>query len=85
MVFGFHRFLKVAEGKNSRCQLSNEELRFSFWTMLEEMVLRHTDSSSKTLQDKMCSAAEGQQIAAMVIHTLQSLRNGSLLLCFGQG
>ena len=48
---------------------------FLYGTMLGEMVLHHTDNLSRNLQDKMCSAAEGQQIAAMVIHTLQSLRN----------
>ena len=30
--------------------------------VLGKMVLRHTDNLSKILQDKMCSAAESQQI-----------------------
>ena len=43
---------------------------FIFGTFLAEMVLRHTDNLSKTLQDKTRSAAEGQAIADMVVRTL---------------
>ncbi len=39
--------------------------RFAFGTMLAEMILRHTDNLSRSLQDKVCSAAEGQTIGAM--------------------
>ena len=48
---------------------------FLFGSILGEMVLRHTDNLSRTLQDKALSAAEGQQVADMVVHTLQTLRN----------
>ena len=37
---------------------------------MAELVLRHTDNLSKTLQDKTRSAAEGQAIAGMVVRTL---------------
>ncbi len=50
---------------------------FAFGTMLAEMILRHTDNLCRSLQDKVCSAAEGQTIGAMVVGTLQSLRNDS--------
>ena len=64
---------KRQEFKGVSYQMKNFD--FLFGSMLGEMVLRHTDNLSRTLQDKMCSAAEGQQIAGMVIRTLQSLRN----------
>lgn len=48
---------------------------FLFGVTLGEMVLRHTDNLSKTLQDKSFSAAEGQQVANMVLVTLQALRD----------
>ena len=48
---------------------------FLFGTVLGEMVLRHTDNLSRTLQAKALSAAEGQQIADMVVRTLQTLRS----------
>lgn len=48
---------------------------FLFGVTLGEMVLRHTDNLSKTLQDKSFSAAEGQQVANMVLLTLQALRD----------
>ncbi len=52
--------------------------RFAFGTMLAEMILRHTDNLSRSLlQDKVCSAAEGQTIGDMLVDTLQSLRNDS--------
>ena len=48
---------------------------FLFGTFLGELLLRYTDNLSKlNLQDKTCSAAEGQQIARMVVHTLVTLR-----------
>ena len=48
---------------------------FLFGSVLGEMVLRHTDNLSRTLQDKALSATEGQQVADMVVCTLQTLRN----------
>ncbi len=48
---------------------------FLFGTMLGELVLRHTDNLSKSLQGKTRCAAEGQEICAMVVRTLQSLRS----------
>ena len=56
---------------------------FLFGTMLGEMVLRHSDNLSRTLQDKACSAAEGQHVASMVVRTLQSLRGDEPFNLFG--
>ena len=47
---------------------------FLFGTILGEMLLRHTDNLSLTLQKKTISAAEGQQVGRMVITTLLTLR-----------
>ncbi len=35
---------------------------FAFGTMLAEMILRHTDNLSRSLQDKACSAAEDKPL-----------------------
>ena len=48
---------------------------FHFGIFLSELVLRHTDNLSKTLQNKACSAAEGQKLADMVVETLLAIRN----------
>ena len=52
---------------------------FYFGVYLGEMVLRHTDNLSKTLQKKELSAAEGQQVSNLVKVTLQSMRSAE---CF---
>ena len=49
--------------------------RYLFGVALGELVLKHTDTLSKTLQSPKLSAAEGQHIATMTIATLQSLRS----------
>ena len=48
---------------------------FLFGIFLGDLLLRHTDNLSKTLQDKACSAAEGQVIADIVVHTLPAMRS----------
>ncbi len=45
--------------------------------MLGEMLLKHADNLSRSLQIKTLSAAEGQQIAKMTVQTSKSLRNDS--------
>lgn len=50
---------------------------FLFGALLGELVLRHTDNLSKSLQNKSRSAAEGQMIADMVVRTLATLRSDS--------
>ena len=39
------------------------------------MLLRHTDNLSRTLQNKKCSAAEGQAVAQMTVKAIQSIRS----------
>ncbi len=57
---------------------------FLFGAMLSEMVLRHTDNLSRTLQKKTRSAAEGQQIARLVVDALLTVRNNESFDLFWQ-
>ena len=43
--------------------------------VLGELILRHSDNLSKTLQQKTLSATEGQQVARLTVEVLQSLRD----------
>ena len=52
-----------------------QTFEFLFATFLGEMVLRHSDNLSSTIQKKTTSAAEGQQLAKLVIATLQRTRS----------
>ena len=52
-----------------------ETFDFMFGTYLGELILKHTDNLSKTLQHKTCSAAEGQKIAGLVVKTLEAIRS----------
>ena len=45
-----------------------------FGVILSEMLLRHSDNLSKSLQTSQMSAAEGQQVASLTVRTLTSLR-----------
>ena len=54
-----------------------ETFDFFFGLVLGEVLLRHTDNLSRTLQNKKCSAAEGQAVAQMTVKAIQSLRNDS--------
>ena len=51
--------------------------RFFFGLLLSDMVLRHTDMLSKTLQNPELSSVEGHEIAMLTVKTLQSLRSES--------
>ena len=48
---------------------------FYFGVYLGEMILKHSDNLSRTLQKKDLSAAEGQHIASLVKATLQSIHS----------
>ena len=48
---------------------------FFFGSMLGELVLKHTDNLSRTLQHVSMSAAEGQQVASMTVATMTSMRS----------
>ena len=54
-------------------QMRNFE--FFFGIYLGEMILRHSDNLSRTLQKKDLSAVEGQHVAGLVKATLQSMRS----------
>lgn len=49
---------------------------------LRELLLRHTDNLSKTLQSPKLSAAEGQRIAGMTLKTLELLRDDGYFSLF---
>ena len=51
-----------------------DTFKYYYAATLAEMVLRHTDNLSKTLQREDISAAQGQQVAELVKKTLESLR-----------
>lgn len=57
---------------------------YLFGNMLGEMILKHSDNLSSTLQSKSLSAAEGQQIARMTTETLKTLRNDVAFHTFWQ-
>lgn len=48
---------------------------FLFGITLGNLLLRHTDNLSKSLQIKSLSAAEGQRLASLTLHVLKSLRD----------
>ena len=49
---------------------------FLFGVSLGNLLLRHTDNLSKSLQKKSLSAAEGQRLASLTLNVLKSLRDG---------
>lgn len=48
---------------------------FLFGVELGETILRNTDNLSKTLQHRVFSASEGQEVAQMIVKTLEPVRN----------
>ena len=58
-------------------QSQMQQFDFFFGVTLGELILRHTDNLSRTLQKADISAAEGQTIAGLTVKTLQSLRADS--------
>ena len=46
---------------------------FVYGAILGEMILRHADNLSSTLQHKSMSAAEGQQVALMTVQAMKSI------------
>ena len=53
-----------------------------FGLVLVELILKHSDNLSKTLQTRQMSAVEGQKIAEMTVRTLQSVRSDENLELF---
>ena len=55
---------------------------FLYGVFLGELILRHTDNLSKTLQHKSLSAAEGQHLARLTLEVLRSLRDSDRFTAF---
>ncbi len=72
--------LTVAHDTETKARIQGVSSQMStfdylYGSQLGELILRHTDNLSRTLQHKSLSAAEGQQVAAMAIETIKSLRS----------
>ena len=52
-----------------------EQFSFLFGLLLSQIIFQHADNLSRTLQSQSVSASEGQQVAEMVVKTLETLRN----------
>ena len=66
--------IKIARDTETKARINGvaaqmKTFNFLFVTLLGELLLRHTDNLSQTLQKKAISAAEGQQVGRMVIAT----------------
>lgn len=55
---------------------------FVYGALLGEMIFKHADNLSSTLQHKSMSAAEGQQVALMTVETLKRIRTDALFDSF---
>ena len=58
-------------------QAQFKKFPYFFGVLLGELILKHSDNLSKTLQSPKLSTSEGQRIATMTVKTLQSLRSDS--------
>ena len=63
------------QGQNSRVSAQMGMFQYLYGIMLSEMILRHADNLSRTLQHKSLSAEEGQQVAQVTVDTITSLPN----------
>ena len=57
---------------------------FRYWygLMLGELLLKHADNVSRTLQHKSLSAADGQRVASMIVEILKGIRGDEQLDLF---
>ena len=55
---------------------------YLYGNILGEMLLKHADNLSRTLQSKTISAAEGQETAKMTVDTIKSLRSDRMFDLF---
>ena len=72
--------LEVAKDTETRARImgvASQMKTFSFFygVILGELILRHCDNLSRTLQKMDISAAEGQEVAALTVKTLMSIRS----------
>ena len=59
-----------------------EKFDYFFGISLGELLLKHSDNLSKTLQSSKMSASEGQEVAKMASSTLQSIRSDEEFMLF---
>ena len=74
--------IRVAHDTETKARIQGVAIQmkmfnYIFGSMLGELILRHSDNLSSTLQHKWLSAAEGQQVAHMTVQTFKSIRNDS--------
>lgn len=62
----------------SGCGIMYEHIRL----FLGELLLRHSDNLSRTLQSSNMSAAAGQHVEMMTVATFQSIRSGDSFVLF---
>ena len=79
-----HDFVKDTEMKARICGVESQmkTFNFLFGLVLGDLILRHSDNLSRTLQKTDISAAEGQEVANLTKRTLQSLRCDSMFDLF---
>ena len=70
--------LEIVKETEMRSRISGiaacmQSFDFFFGVMLSELILRHSDNLSKTLQSPKLSAAEGQGNAKMTLVTLKEV------------
>jgi len=63
-------------------QSQMSKFNFYYGVVLGELILSHTDNLSRTLQKSDISAAEGQNVAGLVVKTLQSIRSDDSVKLF---
>lgn len=70
-------FVNEAETRARIIGVSEQMRKFEylFGVALGELLLKHSDNLSKTLQHKDLSAAQAQEVASLTIKTLQKMRN----------
>lgn len=61
-----------------------ETFKLLFCLVLSEMILRHTDKLSQTLQQPKLSSVEGHGIAMLTVKTLEGLRTDENFELFWQ-
>ncbi len=71
---------KVVKDTDTKCRIYGvskimNPFDYIFGNILGEMLLKHSDNLSSTLQHKSLSAAEGQKIAHMIMEVIKRLRN----------
>ena len=63
-----------------------ETFDYLYGVMLGKMILGHSDNLSHTLQERNASAAEGQEVAEIVVQTFQRMRAlTNAFIFFGKG